>query len=687
MNTREASKLEILEKIGLTLSILTLCFIGIKSLAVSTTSVFSFDGAMNAQVARNLNRGLGYASSYPSQILFDGKIQTGPTVLLLVAMFFRVFGESFFSGLLVNALYLFLTAVTLFYLLRRCLGLAYIYTFLVLLAFTLTYELFSYGFGLYGEIPALSFLFLSIIFISKFFRSRSPYYILLSGLALGFSVLTKIVMLISLPSILLVFLANSLGEAKSVGHFRKVVCWFQMLSKPLLFFITGFLAPVVSFEIYKLKLMGVSEYLLRWKAQIMEILGQAGIISSYNDTPGTYNKLLGHLKLLNNYTGISPFISILLLTFISIGLIGLLYVYRNNHAAIKIPIFTINTTAVIVLITLSYFTWWLLITPTQKAWYRRILNGTIFLEISVVIMAAFVTKVLSGTELRFRNHLIALTYLPFLTMITCFLLHGSYNNLLISFNNTPEKSATYKMASIINSLPKDSNFYGIGWWQAPVVSFAADKNFLDLFRSPEMLIPGEKENSFLVADRYTFGYAREELDNTLNQFVYNIKYQDDYGALFELKERKLFNYMPFTLGERTQLLPSEIDFTQYDFSNPMRNVFLQERNPGGKWAQNISAYLLGYRNQNFLSIRFIIPDLSKYAKNSLNLIIFINREKVYQQSFDVSGSYEIIVPLSQRRSLSLGSTLEVTIVCDNTIAASGDTRQLSLFLTKISLRD
>lgn len=684
MVNREANEFDTLEKIGLILSILTFCFIIVKSLAVSFTDVFSFDGAMNAQVARNLNRGFGYVTSYPYQILFDGKIQTGPTVLLLVALFFKVFGESFFSGLLVNALYLFLTATGLLYLSKKSLNLTYVYTFIALFTFILTPSLFSYGFGLYGEIPALSFLLFSTIILNKFFKFRAPYFAFLSGLALGLSVLTKTVMLISLPSIFLVFLLNFLEETRNIGLPQKN--WMRLLSKPLFLFMTGFLVPIALFEIYKIKLMGTTNYLIQWKGLLIEILGQAGITDRYGETLGVYDKLLNHLTLFHKYTGISPLILTLLLTFTTISLVGLLY-YRKQSEFLKSQTPTINVLAVITLVSTSYFVWWLLITPSQKAWYRRIFNGTVLLEISTIIATALITKILSSIKMRHRIPLIFLIHLPLLTMLIGFLLHGSYHNLFISFYSTTEKTAIYNIANVINSLPKESKFYGMGWWQAPAISFAANKDFSDLFRSPEILIPGEKKRSFLVADYHTLILAPKELNDTLDQFIYKIIYQNNYGALFELKERKYFDYLPFTEEEKALLLPSSLDFTQDNLSTPTRNVYFQERNPAGKWAQNISAYLLGYRGQSSLYIRFTIPDFSKYARKSLDITIFINREKVYQQSFNVSGSHEIVVPLNQAPPMTPGSTLEVTIVCDNTIAVGGDTRQLSLFLNEISLRD
>jgi hypothetical protein len=689
MARREVSKFDTLEKIGFILSLLVLCFIVVKSLAVSFTDVFSFDGAMNAQVARNLNRGLGYATSYPIHILFDGKIQTGPTVLLPVALFFKLFGESFFSGLLVNAIYLFLTATGILFLLRKCLKLAYIYTFFALFSFILTPSLFSYGFGLYGEIPALSFLILSTIFFSRFYRSHSYSSVFFSGLALGLSVLTKTVMLLTIPSILLVFLTNSLGEVNNVGCLKKkVVGWLQILLKPLFIFMGGFLIPLVSFEIYKVNLMGVSEYLSWWKGQVIEILGQAGVTGKYTDSLGIYDKFLTHLKLFHSYTGIPPLILILLLSFISIGFISLLYGYKGRIIISQDPSPDVIASALIIyLVTFLYFIWWLLITPTQKAWYRRILNGSILLEIGVIITVALLTKTTLQSKLRPRkNAIVMILHLPSLILITHFLLYGSYNNLAINFANTPEKVSIHKIASLIRSLPENSKFYGVGWWQAPAISFAADKNFSDLFRSPEILIPGEKKRSFLVADLHTLILARKELNDTLDQFVYNTMYQDNYGALFELKERKSFDYSPFTEEEKTQL-PSSVDFTQDNLLIPTRNVYLEERNPAGKWAQNISAYLLGYRGQSSLYIRFTIPDLSKYARNTLGITIYINKEKVYQQSFNVSGSHEIIVPLNQASPMMSGSALEITIVCDNTIAIGGDTRQLSLFLNEVSLKD
>lgn len=111
---------------------------------------------MNAQVAQNLARGIGYATSYPYVILFDGKVQTGPTVLLPVSLFFKIFGETFFSGLLVNALYMFFTFISVFILLKYCLNVESILVFLSLLSIMLIPKIFKLGFGLYGEIPAFS---------------------------------------------------------------------------------------------------------------------------------------------------------------------------------------------------------------------------------------------------------------------------------------------------------------------------------------------------------------------------------------------------------------------------------------------------------------------------------------------------------------------------------------------------
>ncbi|MEN6299516.1 MAG: hypothetical protein ABFD51_06345, partial [Anaerolineaceae bacterium] len=120
----------------------------IKCISVSLTTRFTFDGAMNVQVAQNLVNHHKYATSYDGLHLFDPRVQTGITVTLPVAIFFKIFDESCECGLSINAIYLILLLFSLIYYLKYCLRSNNYFVLLAVLVFLGTPKLFSLGFGL-----------------------------------------------------------------------------------------------------------------------------------------------------------------------------------------------------------------------------------------------------------------------------------------------------------------------------------------------------------------------------------------------------------------------------------------------------------------------------------------------------------------------------------------------------------
>ena len=380
------------KSISILIALVMVIFI-VKCVSVALTDVFSFDGGMNAQVAQNLAGKFAYATNYDS-VLFDQSIQTGLPVILPVAILFMIFGESFAAGLIVNAIYLILLAFAIKYYLKNCLKLN---KFLILLAVILlygTHDLFKFGFGLYGEVPMAFYLVLMLIYFHKYEDVSNLKFLFMAGLFLGLGFLTKTVILICIPAILFAAIFDFMIKQRFT---QGIWSGMKRLFKEYGMFVAGFLGPVLIFEIYKLVSLGVGGYLSWWKGQGVGILLQAGVKKGFSDTNGIYNKFTTHLGLLSSFTCISEVVItflllVVLLAFLAILIYGIFLFWRKRVPGDYEKTLFLKDLLILITVSLSYFGWWLLITPTEKAWYRRIFAGCILLEICLVLIVFLLMK-------------------------------------------------------------------------------------------------------------------------------------------------------------------------------------------------------------------------------------------------------------------------------------------------------
>ncbi|HPD18792.1 MAG TPA: hypothetical protein PLF61_03910, partial [Candidatus Goldiibacteriota bacterium] len=93
----------------------------IRCISTAFTSPFSFDGAIIAQVAKNVAEKFKFKTDYWNEQFYVPV--TGVPVIFPVALFFKIFGKSFSSGLMVNAIYMILLFFSFIYFLKRCIKL------------------------------------------------------------------------------------------------------------------------------------------------------------------------------------------------------------------------------------------------------------------------------------------------------------------------------------------------------------------------------------------------------------------------------------------------------------------------------------------------------------------------------------------------------------------------------------
>jgi hypothetical protein len=647
----------------------------VRCIAETLTSTFSFDGAMNAQVSQNLVKDFSYSTTYNGGQKFDHRIQTGFPVLFPVAVVFSLFGETFESGLIINLIYIVFLLLSIIYLLRVCLKVNELLILLFIMLFYSTPKLFDYGFGLYGEIPTLFYLILFFIFFYKYIESKKTSFLIIAGVIFSFGYLTKTIILITTPSLILVLIMEIIRN-KNIKNLLEFLWNFGL----------GFFTPFIAFELFKLISLGnLNDYFSWWSLQLNGIFQQAGFSSGFNDTTGIFSKFKTHLNILSSETQLSTTVIMLFLLLI-IGLFFLLAKYQfMNKQNYLVKLISLPKTKLMVLISgtaLTYCFWWIFITPSQKAWYRRIINGYILMEISIIFILYFITIIINNHRtvyIKFSKIKIPLSIL-LISIFTIPIINSKHPVIL--FSDSEEKVAVKEASDFINKLPKDSVFYGYGWWQSPVLAFEANKNLLDLNDDFEMYIPGQKFNKFLVVDSYAYSNSNQEYKEILSNFEYQLLFYNNEYLIYELIERNFPRYDPFLLTEKSSVKMKYIDFSKEDVYGIFRNIYSDEFAGPGKWAKMYSGYLLNYDNEKEIHFTIWVPDLKSYISHPLILRVFTNNELLKSIDIKQSGFLDFSIPITPTSS----NTMEISLYLNSKISTKNDPRELSFRIINIGLR-
>lgn len=182
-----------------------------------------FDEGLNFQAAKNIARDGQYGlRSTEGLVTFHPAIQTGPTVLLPMALLFRLADIGVLQGRLVTISYT-LLALAIFYWLAReiCNSKTAILTLLLLL-FTFDHEFTSFVFmgrQALGEIPALAFFWLGALLWFRAWNSPSRRALVWPGLLWGLTMLTKVQFVPLLSGALILFwMFDRLSHKKLQTH-------------------------------------------------------------------------------------------------------------------------------------------------------------------------------------------------------------------------------------------------------------------------------------------------------------------------------------------------------------------------------------------------------------------------------------------------------------------------------------
>ncbi len=252
-----------------------LLFIGFLGLCLYRLAVYPalwFDEGIVLQAAANVARDGQYGlRSMGGYDLFHPAIQTGPPVLLPIALALRLAGSGILQVRLVVVGYALVALAAFYALARHVTGHRAALLAALLLVFTFDHEFTSFAYmsrQVLAEVPALAFFWLGALWWFRSWSNPRPVALIGSGVLWGLAMLTKVQFALMLPAALGLFwlLDRFLGRRLSV---RQVLV-------PLL---VGGLC-VAAWYGYQVWVMGFGDF---WR-QATE-LGSAGGIHFFNFVP------------------------------------------------------------------------------------------------------------------------------------------------------------------------------------------------------------------------------------------------------------------------------------------------------------------------------------------------------------------------------------------------------------------
>ncbi len=443
-----------------------------------------FDGALNFKVSASVIEGRGYGSFYERFALFPIETQTNGPLVLPAAASLWLFGLTPIGLQLVNLVYVLALCALVFACLKRAAEPRdWVVPVLGAACCLQVPGMAQYAMFGYGEVAAVAWALAALWVLSRGLPQAAPTRLLAAGALLGLSFLTKTVSLIWFPSIagiycLLVWRRQGFGSAVRAG------AWMFL----------GILAALLAWEVYRVVSLGsAGAYLDWWSEQLSEIRKQAGVRDHYADTPDAWAKLALHGAALAGFLKLPVWGLILAGALFCAVLCFALW--RSRREDIRLYLLGAIGSAALI-----YLYWWLLITPTEMMWLRRIMLGLLF-----VLMASL----LAGSCLWREGVSGRTASLGALALVLVLVLPGQ---LIVE---RPDRSISaghdFAFAEAVRSLPRDALIFGSGWWQAPVAALLSERQVHNEEAWSVHRFEQDGRAAFLVLDRDALNLGRHTL--------------------------------------------------------------------------------------------------------------------------------------------------------------------------------
>lgn len=423
--------------------------------ARAVTLAPSFDGAMNLQVSWSLAQGEGYRRTYADRPVFPREVQTNAPFTVPAAAVYKMFGMGRAQSQAVSLLYLYALLGIGAYLVGRRFGmLAGSFGALILLA---TPGLAFEGLKAYGEVPSLVWVLAGLCLLPMDGQTRwKSCHLLLAGVCFGLALATKTVIAICVGAFGLCIVAALLADHREPWPRR---LWLLALLG------IGVLLPLLAVETWRLWSLGsAAHWQAWWLEQWSSISAQTGTRSAPSSLGDYARKGAVHLEALARMHGLTPGLALAWLA-LPFPLAGVA-LWQSRDVRRHLPLLAL------LLAVLVYFGWWLLLTPDNKLWHRRILSGGLMLNLTWVYVTALLVQ--QGRRLRSSDR-------AWPAVAATILLCGwfAFARLLPALTGPGASTDYVRAVEVVSALPPDAAVFGLGWNSAPQISLLAKRPFGD----------------------------------------------------------------------------------------------------------------------------------------------------------------------------------------------------------------
>ena len=632
--------------------VLLLALAALRLLQWGLTQQVSFDGAMNLEVARSLAEGHGYRRLYGDQAAFSPAIQTRAPYLLPAAAVFATFGVGVWQAQLANLLYLALLAAAAFALARR--ALPWPWPLAAAAAVIATPGMAEYGLNGYGEAPALAWWLLALLVLYPR-RSARPLplaQVAAAGFLAGVAVLTKTVLLAGLAAMLPVLLLHQSGCARR----RHAIAACAVL-------LAGALVPLALHEAWRASALPADSTWWQWALGEYRRIRNQAVGGSFADTPDLLSKLHLHARVLAGALGLALPLALawLLLPFAALAAGA-----RRFTALRAWPVI-----ATLALFAALYFAWWLGITPTQKAWYRRIFNGVIVVDLLVVLVAGSLWALRAQAPSWRRAATIGVLAL----LLPCVAAVASL--LPRHWPDDASRRALVADLAAVASLSPGAALFGTGWYSSPHIGLYAGRHVGNLVAEvPERL--AQRGHAYLLVDP-----AMEEAgadDYWLQRYPHRDVPASEDLRIVALDTRRVAD--PFagrTIDPAT--LHSALAFDQ-DAGDAALFGFHQREGDGWRWASADAEVLLRYDGGEALQVDAYMPEPDRYRHaGGVTGVVWLGDCRLGEVRHRQAGRHATRLAL-EPCPLQHGQVVRTRLRSDNVLREPTD-RQLSLVIHAI----
>jgi hypothetical protein len=618
------------------------CVLSARLAGFAWTQQVSFDGAMNLEVARSLVEGQGYRRMYADHGAFSPAIQTRAPFILPAAGVFAAFGVGVWQAQITNLVYVLAFALLLVSLGRRVAGLP---GGLVLAAAVLAIPgIEDIGLNGYGELPALTWWLAGLLVLyprddaQRLTASRC----LGAGALLGIALVTKTVLAIGVLAALMVFLVHVLAREP----------WRRALALPVAL-LAGIVVPVLLHEAWHATTL--PEGWLHWfDGELARISMQAGVSDGFADTGLNDGKILRHLGLLAVAMQMPMPV---LFAWLAAPFFVMALAWRALPRTSLRPL--LLTLAVFVAI---YLAWWLGMTPTQKAWYRRIFNGVVIADVFGVMLAAWLWSARKPAGIG-RGLGIASAIL--LLVPAWFVLQGLRP---AAWSDGESARSLAAKLHAIDTLPAQAALYGVGWYSNPHVALYGGHHVQDIAETLPRDIERRKP-AVLLIDKPMRSAGVEQY--WLRRYAHLDHWRSDELRIVVLDTSHPLN--PFTMDDGTAAL-GHVDFGVADY--PYLFGFHARESDGWRWVRNDVEVLLRYGGEPDFVLDAFAPAASDYrAPGGVGITIRLDGCELGEVQLPFATRARLALPLGDCVPAA-GQLVRARLYSDN-VLLSRDERQLS----------